>query len=881
MGRTSDTRMYSPRSESSHMFRANHEDERTPTGMEDARDKEARLDRKQKKKEEADEKDRKMRHIKVRRHHMGQNKPEDEGPFKPRESPSEPTMPAGAGGFLTSLAAQAKGPGAAGGEMIQMSEPMDAAWSELLKRDKRIDREDMSDDEFMEERMRASASRGGKRDFSNLKDRRKQTGRPKRGVEFSEVQPSPHMISEANERISEMNKVNDIRDVKPNVDSTNFFNLKPRMVQPQEKFGPFVMGEGRFRGLGPEVNNRAYRKRIMEEMADYLNRMQGADIEFDNAKYHPGLSREYDNVDKLREMRDTIPLGDGRHLYAMGLADSRDFATSNPERGGFAFVDLNEEGVPTEYAGYDEDEDKLEQLDQMRNFNWMVENQMPGVEEDSITVDEMLGPDGLPLTNERGEPIAEVQPPEPIPVPELQVSRKFNPHTRKFSNPQPTFQGVPFNDETYFTASEPMENAWSSILKQKRDLDLDDEYGHLTQHPGEILSNPEDISEQLREAGVPDVLPVDLATHPDGYGNPYGKNLALNVGHPAIDIPRMARFLGVSNEEAMKVIQRESADNFRINMMRRDRELLDELGQRPVPDAHGNINDTMQDVGEEPTFARVPFNDETSFTRSEAMDEAWSSLMKGKTKRQAQKQRKKEERKKWRPSTGKFKKPKGGYGGKSGTTARAKLLSRNLPSGKKTGLMKPHLSVEMSHRGIASKQPMSQADPQGYGQYRGYQEQQNIQGNIRPTSGASLPFAQVARPRVPKPRLHPVRAPPIVPPQLKTPHLNRPKMPGMVTMSEDDPVSGDILKAGNKYLLAEARTAMREMKELMRRMKDKDSKKKNMGAPDTAGAASSLPKYPGNNPKQTTRPEGATEDEIESRLFGLDPSGVVGRSGNS
>jgi hypothetical protein len=720
MGRTSDTRMYSPRSESSHMFRANHEDERTPTGMEDARDKEARLDRKQKKKEEADEKDRKMRHIKVRRHHMGQNKPEDEGPFKPRESPSEPTMPAGAGGFLTSLAAQAKGPGAAGGEMIQMSEPMKTAWSELLKRDKRIDREDMSDDEYMEERMRASASRGGKRDFSNLKDRRKQMGRPKRGVEFSEVPPSPHMVSEANKRTAEANKVKDVRSITPPPRMTiNPWMIgKPGMIQPQTKFGPFVMGEGPYRGLGPQVNNRAYRKRIMEEMADYLKRVQGADIEFENAKYHPGLSREYDNVDKLREKRDTIPLGDGRHLYAMGLADSRDFATSNPDRGGFAFVDLNEEGVPTEYAGYDEDEDKLEQLDQIRNFNYFVDNQLPGIEEDNLTIDALIGPDGQPLTNEEGEPIAEVLPPKPTPVPELQVSRKFNPHTGKFTNPQPTFQGVPFNDETYFTASEPMDNAWSS-------------------------------------------------------------------------------------------------------------------------------------------------------------------LMKAKTKRQAQKQRKKEERKKWRPSTGKFKKPKGGYGGKSGTTARAKLLSRNLPSGKKTGLMKPHLSVEMSHRGIASKQPMSQADPQGYGQYRGYQEQQNIQGNIRPTSGASLPFAQVARPRVPKPRLHPVRAPPIVPPQLKTPHLNRPKMPGMVTMSEDDPVSGDILKAGNKYLLAEARTAMREMKELMRRMKDKDSKKKNMGAPDTAGAASSLPKYPGNNPKQTTRPEGATEDENESRLFGLDPSGVVGRSGNS
>jgi hypothetical protein len=264
---------------------------------------------------------------------------------------------------------------------------------------------------------------------------------------------------------------------------------------------------------------------------------------------------------------------------------------------------------------------------------------------------------------------------------------------------------------------------------------------------------------------------------------------------------------------------------------------------------------------------------------SEPMVYAWSEILK--SKRKSEKRRKKEQRAKWRPSTGKFKRPRGGYTGRSGTSARAKLLSRNLPMGRKTGLMRPHLSVEMSHRGIASKQPMSK-DPQAYGQWRGYQEQQNIRGQIAPQSGASLPFGQISMPRAPRPRLHPVRAPPIQPPRLRRPRLNRPKMPGMVTMSEDPVPDGDLLKARtNHYLLAEARTALREMRQLMRQMKDKDSKKKNMGAPDTAGAASTLPKYPGNNPKQTTRGEGGTEDENDPRTWGLDPIGqLVGRGGN-
>ena len=50
MGRTSDTRIYNPRSESSEMFRANHEDESAPSGIEDDLDKEQRADKRQAKK---------------------------------------------------------------------------------------------------------------------------------------------------------------------------------------------------------------------------------------------------------------------------------------------------------------------------------------------------------------------------------------------------------------------------------------------------------------------------------------------------------------------------------------------------------------------------------------------------------------------------------------------------------------------------------------------------------------------------------------------------------------------------------------------------------------------------------------------------------------
>ena len=266
----------------------------------------------------------------------------------------------------------------------------------------------------------------------------------------------------------------------------------------------------------------------------------------------------------------------------------------------------------------------------------------------------------------------------------------------------------------------------------------------------------------------------------------------------------------------------------------------------------------------------------------EPMEHAWSSLLK--QSRAQKKRRKKEQYAKWRPSTGQFKRPRGGYSGRSGTSARAKNLSRHLPMGKKTGLMRPHLAVEMSHRGIASKQPMSK-DPQAYGAYRGYQEAQKIQGGVPSRLSRRAPFGQLNAPsgrvfgiRAPKPRLKPHRAPPIQPPRMRTPHLNRPKMPGMVTMSEDEVQGSDLLKRDmNHYLLAELRTSLKELQDLMRRKKDKDRKSKGMGTPDTAGGASTLPNYPGNNPKQTTNPTGATESQEDARQYGLDPRALAGR----
>jgi len=281
-----------------------------------------------------------------------------------------------------------------------------------------------------------------------------------------------------------------------------------------------------------------------------------------------------------------------------------------------------------------------------------------------------------------------------------------------------------------------------------------------------------------------------------------------------------------------------------------------------------------------------------------------------------EKKDKKERTKKFRPSTGQFKMPPGGINPASATSRRAKARSRGIKSDKKTGLGRSHLSVEMSHRGVKTKQPMSK-DPAKYRQYMGQQEGRKRLGNVRtvtstptrfgarsytagPTGGGRLQGVQ--RPR--RPALKPHRIPPIMPPAVPPrptmptppPIPSAPPMPtagvGVQQMAAPPPMrpgrmptssvqgimtgpqgkGSDLQKRSLTYYdITELRQLVNEAR---RAIKQKESKKKGMGTKDTAGAGSNLPKHPENGPKQTTRPEGATEDaNNEPRTFGMDPIG--------
>ena len=279
----------------------------------------------------------------------------------------------------------------------------------------------------------------------------------------------------------------------------------------------------------------------------------------------------------------------------------------------------------------------------------------------------------------------------------------------------------------------------------------------------------------------------------------------------------------------------------------------------------------------------------------EAMDDAWSEILKSKAKDRA-KRRKKEAQKKFKPSTGEFKRPVGGYDPKSATSRRAKFKSRALGGKtKRTGLGRAHLAVEMEHRGIKTKQPLRLEDPRKYMQQIGRQQVRVQQGQVRTPASPSIPQISGYSTRgAPRPRLKPMRAPPINPPVIAgAPHLNMsggttgmgmgasaPPPPMPIMASEDLHSGSDLQKRMDWFTVQQLRHMLSESKRLLRQ---KERKRKGKGDADTSGGGTMLPNHPSNGPKQTTRPSGATEDaKNDPRHFGAHTIGNdVGRGGRT
>ena len=397
--------------------------------------------------------------------------------------------------------------------------------------------------------------------------------------------------------------------------------------------------------------------------------------------------------------------------------------------------------------------------------------------------------------------------------------------------------------------SEPMKDAWSSLLKQDPHVhDVGD-------------GSDEDTQRYFDEEVRPEVM------------NP--------------DTPRPHAMM--SHKKLEEKINRmvEGLESY-------DEDLLNEYNYRIVENDLNAQGSAVSDAGFD-----YPFQD---INTSEPMEDAWSDLLKRETPRTIAGRRRREARQQFRPSTGQFKTPPGGMSGGAGATMRRfKAQMRGIKSGKKTGLMKPHLSVEMSHRGIQTKQPLSK-DPQKYTQYKGQSEARKILGNVRtpfspharygarsnyagPTGagriGGLMPGqrGQMARPalrrmRVRRPRMPRMSAPrpptPPMMPQMQSSVPAMPASPSTIMMSEEQ-YRSELLKSRNTLRRIELLNLMRRLIQA----KEREAKlKKSEGIKPNSGH---LPAHPaGVEPSDDEDPDGPTENlETDAKTFGLDPVGII------
>ena len=340
----------------------------------------------------------------------------------------------------------------------------------------------------------------------------------------------------------------------------------------------------------------------------------------------------------------------------------------------------------------------------------------------------------------------------------------------------------------------------------------------------------------------------------------------------------------------------------------------------PPPSKEEKLHQSIEEIiADQPNIDIKPFkrpDEDDEITMSEPMDDAWSTLLKLDTPKTIASRRKQEERQHFRPSTAQFKTPPGGQSGGVGATMRRfKNLMRGIKSGKKSGLMRSPLAVEMSHRGIKTKQPKSK-NPIEYRPYMGQQETRKILGGVRtpfspsprhnqrrfyagPTGAGRLTgmmpgqggqmrqpsLKRMGMPRIRKPKMPgmppPMGMPPMPPQGDSMVGVAPPPMPPSVPdpsqmmMSEDKISHSDIVKM-NYSDLAEIKMLLRRMtraKESKKKMQGQSSAMEDGAVPNHGAAVSA---------ESDDGMQGGTQnDEMKANRLGLDPASVyVSRRGH-
>ena len=448
---------------------------------------------------------------------------------------------------------------------------------------------------------------------------------------------------------------------------------------------------------------------------------------------------------------------------------------------------------------------------------------------------------------------------------------------------------------------EPMDSAWSTLLKASVE-DLIQERDRLLQSG--LNQEAKQFDRVIQQIMRPDQQQQQLV---ENLGIPSAKLIAPELDSESLRaLGEEMMYEGKQNPDYIEMQRR--MDDYDPQTRQQFMRNISRMARR-LPQIEENRQLAQQNLQDLEAADPTKFFADQQVMTGEPMEMAWR-LLKRDTPKKIQARRRREKRQEFRPSTGQFKKPPGGQSGGAGATMRRfKARMRGIKGGKRTGLMKPHLSVEMSHRGIATKQPMSK-DPQKYRQYMGQQEAQKILGGVRstyspharhsarsfmagPTGGGRLTgllpgqagqmrqpsITRLGRPRRPRmPRMPRMPRPPMqpqmpmMPPPPPMPIMTSEDTPSQIMMSNDRTES-EILK-GNRH----ARKL--EMLELMRRLIDLQRKRNKLikyvqggGSRFEDGHVPSHPAGVQHNEDEEEKNDGPTQNlETNSSRLGLDPA---------
>ena len=238
----------------------------------------------------------------------------------------------------------------------------------------------------------------------------------------------------------------------------------------------------------------------------------------------------------------------------------------------------------------------------------------------------------------------------------------------------------------------------------------------------------------------------------------------------------------------------------------------------------------------------------------EPMDEAWSSLMKS---RLDQAGRSKD--KTWRQSQ--FEIQPGGADITTATSRRSKAQSRALSGGKKRGIDRAPLSVERTHLGIDTKQPL-RLFPRDYRHQTAVQERRRLMGNVpQSPAGHGLGAEASYNPRPPK-----VASPKGLP-------LKEPKMPALRGQAMALKADVEELQKKSDYLqFSQIRRLLRRLKEVTERQE------RRLKAAVSGGPGKNREAGHREAQDSTTRPEGGTENlEDDPKNWGAPSTMFVAR----